>query len=99
MVKYLQPIWGTQAENDLKEIYLFYAEENENYALKIIDEITISAETIYFAEQYQKDEILGLPYRRFFVKHWKIVYKPNNDSIMIFRVFDTRQNPRSILKL
>jgi len=57
----------------------------------------IFAESIIFAEQFQEDEILGLPYRRFFVKHWKIVYKPNNDTISIFRVFDTRQNPKSIL--
>ena len=97
MVKRTQPIWGTKAENDLKEIYGFYSDENEDYAKRIIESIVKNAESIIFAEQFQEDEILGLPYRRFFVKHWKIVYKPNNDTISIFRVFDTRQNPKSIL--
>ena len=99
MVKKIEPIWGINAQNDLKGIYNFYADENEDYALRIIDSIIKSAENIVFPEQYQEDEILGLPYRRFFLKHWKVVYKPNNNSIMVFRVFDTRQNPESILKL
>jgi len=97
VVKHIQPIWGTKAENDLKEIYRFYADENLEYANRIIDKIVESANSIVFPEQYQKDEILGLPYRRFFVKHWKIVYKPNKDTVSIFRIFDTRQNPISIL--
>ncbi len=68
MVAYIKPIWGTRAENDLREIYRFYADENEEYAHRIIENIVKNAASIVFAEQYQEDETLGLPYRRFFCK-------------------------------
>jgi len=55
-----------------------------------------SPKKVIFDNQYQEDEILGHPYRRLFIKHWRIVYLAGNNSIIILRVFDTRQNPKKL---
>lgn len=93
-----QVIWSLDAEKDLKNIYLFCSKTDINYANKIILEILESPKNILFDNQYQEDEFLNLPYRRFFIKHWRIVYKVNDNTITILRVFDTRQNPKKIKK-
>ena len=89
-------IWSIQAEKDLKKVYDFYAQESETLANKIITQIIESPKSIVYGKQYQVDEFLGLPFHRFFVNHWRMVYKSNNDTITIFRVFDTRQSPKKL---
>jgi len=96
MVSKIQIIWGHRAKNDLKDIHLFYAAKSKKAAGKVIDSIIKAAESIMFAEQYQVDEFLGNPYRRLIVKHCKIVYRFKNNTIVIFRVFDTRQHPSKL---
>jgi len=96
MVSKIQIIWGERAKNDMKDIHLFYASKSKRAAVKVIDSIIKAAESIMFSEQYQVDEFLGEPYRRLIVKHCKIVYRFKNNSIIIFRVFDTRQHPSKL---
>jgi len=96
MVSNIQIIWGNRAKNDLKDIHLFYAAKSNKDAGEMIDSIIKAAESIVFAEQYRVDEFLGNPYRRLIVKHCKIVYRLKNNTIVIFRVFDTRQNPSKL---
>ena len=92
----MQIIWSLDAEKDLKKVYQFCLKQDTNYANKIILEIIESPKSVLFENQYQEDEFLGLPYRRFFVKHWRIVYKTKNNSLIILRVFDTRKNPKKL---
>lgn len=96
MVKSIQITWSLDAEKDLKKVYRFCAKQDVNYANKIILEIIESPKSVLFENQYQEDEFLGLPYRRFFVKHWRVVYKVKSNSITILRVFDTRQSPEKL---
>ena len=95
MVKKIQAVWSSKADSDLKTIYDNHSDKA--FIKRTIKTIVANADELVFAEQYQEDEILGLPYRRFFYKHWKIVYKPKNNFIQIFRVFDTRKDPNAIL--
>lgn len=96
MVDSIQIIWSLDAEKDLKKVYKFCARQDTEYANKIILEIVESPKNILFQNQHQEDEFLKLPYRRYFVKHWRVVYKVKNESITILRVFDTRQNPKKL---
>ena len=96
MVTTIPTIWSTKAENDLKAIYHFYSESNINFAEKIINLIISSTESILFEKQYQIDEFLGHPYRRFFIKHWRVIYRSKNNTIIIIRIFDTRKNPTTL---
>jgi plasmid stabilization system protein ParE len=93
VVKPTQIIWSYRAEKDLKSVYDFYAQHSEELADKIIAQIVSSPNGIIYEKQYQEDEFLGSPYRRYFVNHWRVVYKSNNDTVTILRVFDTRQSP------
>lgn len=94
MVKKIQAIWGSKAKSDLQTIYKRHSDKE--YIRKTISTIVANSKQIVFSEQYQEDEILGLPYRRFFYKHWRIVYKPKNNIVQIFRVFDARQDPKDL---
>jgi len=91
----IQPIWEDDVKADLKRIYDF----NKNifsveFARKIRDEIYKAVGEIVYLEQWQQDEILGEPYRRMIVRHYKIVYRiKDQQTIYILMIFDTRQDP------
>lgn len=90
-------IWSSDAKKDLKNIYAFYFNQSKSYADKSIDKIFNAINQIVFAGQYQEDEILGLPFRRLFVNHVKIVYEVSDNTITIYGLFDTRKAPNSFL--
>lgn len=92
----MQIIWSAQAQEDLKTIYQFCKKQDQLYADRIIEQIIKSPENIIYQKQYQTDEFLGLPYRRLFIKHWRIVYKSKGNIITVLKVFDTRQNPSKL---
>lgn len=87
-------VWDNNAKEDLKIIYTF---NKKNFSLKfakeIRDKIYKAVGGIVFLEQWQKDEILGDPYRRIIVSHYKICYLVKNEKVYILLVFDTRQDP------
>lgn len=97
----LQIIWSEKAISDLKIIYDWILEisGSEETTKRIRTKIIKKSKRIIFPEQYQIDEILGKPYRRMFVNHYKIVYKSENENIIqILKIFDTLQNPQKIKK-
>ncbi len=97
-MKDIQIIWSSDSKKDLKNIHQFYSDKNIQAANMIILSITTAVESIVFAEQYQVDEILGTPYRRLIVRHCKVVYTVKKNTIIVFSVFDTRQNPNKLKK-
>ncbi|WP_396166492.1 type II toxin-antitoxin system RelE/ParE family toxin [Flavobacterium sp.] len=94
----LNVIWTFEAEKDLDEIYEFYLQVSDKIALKIISEIILETDKIVFLEEFQVDEI-NSNYRRIFVRHFKIVYRVVTNEIVIFGVFDSRQNPEKLRKM
>lgn len=89
-------VWSEEAIIDLKHIYHWLIEVTEsiNLAKKVRRKLIQRTKELIFPQQYQADEILGEPYRRLIVGHYKIVYKAiQNDQILILRIFDTRSNP------
>ena len=89
----LQVRWSDKSREDITHIYAFYAEKSKAAADRILLEIVQMAEGIRFAEQYQQDEY-NAAYRRMIVRHYKILYRVEADTVFIAHVFDTRQNPR-----
>jgi len=87
--------WKPSAVKDLKFIHQFYSEKSKSAADKVVHTIVSSVEEIIFSRQYQVDDILGEPYRRIIVGHYKVVYELTNKGIVILRIFDTRKNPKS----
>jgi plasmid stabilization system protein ParE len=87
--------WKPSAVKDLKFIHQFYSKKSKTAADKIVQAIISSVEEISFSKQYQVDDILGEPYRRIIVGHYKAVYELINKGIVVLRIFDTRKNPKS----
>ena len=94
----LNVVWTFEAENDLDDIYEFYLQVSHKIALKIISEIILETDKIIFLEEFQVDEI-NSKYRRIIVRHFKILYRVVSNEIVIFGVFDSRQNPEKLIKM
>ena len=94
----LNVVWTFEAENDLDDIYEFYLQVSDEIALKIISEIILETDKIVFLEEFQVDEI-NSKYRRIIVRHFKILYRVVSNEIVIFGVFDSRQNPEKLIKM
>ena len=94
----LNVIWTFETEKDLDEIYEFYLQVSDKIALKIISEIILETDKIIFLEEFQVDEI-NSKYRRIIVRHFKILYRVVSNEIVIFAVFDSRQNPEKLIKM
>lgn len=94
----LNVVWTFEAENDLDDIYEFYLQVSDKIALKIISEIILETDKIVFLEEFQVDEI-NSKYRRIIVRHFKILYRVVSNEIVIFGVFDSRQNPEKLIKM
>ena len=94
----LNVVWTFEAENDLDDIYEFYLQVSDEIALKIISEIILETDKIVFLEEFQVDEI-NSKYRRIIVRHFKILYRVVSNEIVIFAVFDSRQNPEKLIKM
>jgi addiction module RelE/StbE family toxin len=85
-------IWTNTAKNQLKEIYQYYKKITPQGATKVKNDILKASRELVFIKQYQQDEIEP-EFRRIIVRHYKLIYTIENQTIYILRIFDTRQNP------
>lgn len=90
-------IWTNSAKLDLKLIYEFYkyVKKTPQGAKNVKDDILTAAKSITFTEQYQKDNI-NPNYRRVVIRHFKLLYKTQDDVVIIMRVFRTQQDPNKL---
>lgn len=90
--KEIKILWSNRAVKSLETIYDFYFELSEQGAENIRKDILKTVSNLLYVEQYQIDEI-NIEYRRMVVRHYKIIYKVTEKSILILNIFDTRQDP------
>lgn len=98
MEKVNKVLWTKNTIDSLEKIYNFHRHKSEISALRIIDEILETADSISIAKQYQVDDI-NPNYRRMIVGHHKVLYKEENNTVWIAHVVDSRQSPKGIAKL
>jgi len=90
--------WTTQAKNDLKNIYEFWKKKSVQGAKNVRSDILKSPKTIYYAKQYQIDDI-NPNYRRIVVRtHYKVLYREIKNSIYIMGIISTHQSPDVLKK-
>ena len=86
-------IWTFQARQDLKDIYEFWKKKSIQGAENVRSDILKSNKTIYYAKQYQVDDI-NPKYRRIVVRtYYKVLYKESKNTIYIMGVLGTQQSP------
>lgn len=93
--------WSEDSVEDLNFIFERVKKKtvSEELAKNVVDDIYDTGVSISFVEQYQIDEILGKPYRRMVVRHFKLIYRAITEKhIRIIQVFDTHQSPLKLRK-
>jgi plasmid stabilization system protein ParE len=102
MTKKFDIIWAHVAENDLKEIIEYIAEDSPAHALKILQKIKQQATRLYtlpergrIVPELQEHGIFL--YRELIVPPWRIMYRISEMNVYILSVLDSRQNVEDIL--
>ncbi len=93
--------WSEDSVEDLNFIFERIKKKtvSEELAKNVVNDIYETGVSISFVEQYQIDEVLGKPYRRMVVRHFKLIYRAiTKKHIRIIQVFDTYQNPLKLRK-
>jgi len=95
-------IWSYIAENDLKNIVEYIAEDSPPNALKIFNRIKQKASSLYtFPERGRIVPELReqgiLQYRELVISPWRIQYRISEKRVLVLSVLDSRRNIEDIL--
>jgi addiction module RelE/StbE family toxin len=94
--------WSNVAENDLKSIVQYIAEDSPPNALKILNRIKNRASSLYtFPERGRivpelRDQGI-LQYRELIISPWRILYRISEKNVLVLSVLDSRRNIEDIL--
>lgn len=92
-------VWLEDACNDLEDIYLFQAQQNQRSAAKIHNQIYDTVEMLKtFPLSGKVDPLLNeensTVYRSLIARRrYKIVYKTDDERVYIIAIWDCRQDP------
>jgi len=94
--------WAGVAENDLKGIVEYIAEDSPANALKILKKIKQKTSSLYtlpergrVVPELQDQGILI--YRELIIPPWRIIYRISEMKVYVLSVLDARQNVEDIL--
>ncbi len=94
--------WATVADEDLKNIVLYIAEDSPPNARSIFEKIKEQTSNLaHFPERGRtvpelQDQGIFL-YRELIVTPWRIIYRVSDKKVYILSVIDSRQNVEDIL--
>ena len=94
--------WASVAEDDLKSIILYIAEDSQTNARSIFEKIREKASGLMqFPERGRtvpelQDQGIFL-YRDLIVAPWRIIYRISDKKVYVLSVLDSRQNIEDIL--
>ena len=95
-------VWSIIAENDLKNIIEYIADDSPPNALKIFKRIKQKASSLYtFPERGRivpelRDQGI-LQYRELVISPWRILYRISDKSVFVLSVLDSRRNIEDLL--
>ena len=95
-------VWSIIAENDLKNIIEYIADDSPPNALKIFKRIKQKASNLYtFPERGRivpelRDQGI-LQYRELVISPWRILYRISDKSVFVLSVLDSRRNIEDLL--
>ena len=102
MNKEYEALWSNVAENDLKKIIEYIADDSHSIARKIFKNIKHSASSHYtFPERCRivpelRDQGI-LQYRELIIPPWRILFRISGKNVYVLSVFDSRRNIEDIL--
>ena len=102
MTKSFKVHWAGIAEEDLRDIVLYIAEDSPTNARAVFEEIKEKASSLtLFPERSRtvpelQDQGISL-YRELIPAPWRIIYRIEGKKVYILSVLDSRQNVEDIL--
>jgi plasmid stabilization system protein ParE len=102
MNKKYHVVWSNIAENDLKNIIEYIADDSPPNALKIFKSIKQKASSLYTLPERGRivpelrDQGI-LQYRELVISPWRILYRISEKSVFVLSVLDSRRNIEDIL--
>ncbi len=94
----MKVIWRKKASDELEAIYNYIKTESEQNALAVFNWIyDLCNSLVVFPEKFPTEPSINNPDVRFAVVwNYKIIYAIHKNSIVILRIFSTRQNPKKL---
>lgn len=95
-------IWSHVAENDLKNIIDYVAEDSPVNASNVFKKIRQKASSLYILPergrivQELRDHGI-LQYRELIISPWRVIYRISGKSVYVLSILDSRQNIEDIL--
>ena len=102
MSKKYKVIWADIAENDLKNIIEYIADDSLYNAQKVFEKIKEKASSLHFLPDRGrlvpelKDQGI-LQYRELIHSPWRIIYRTSENKVYVLSVLDARRNIEDIL--
>ena len=102
MKKKYDVVWSNVAENDLRNIVEYIADDSPPDALKVFKRIKQKASSLYTLPERGRivpelrDQGI-LQYRELVIPPWRILYRVSEKSILVLSVLDSRRNIEDIL--
>lgn len=95
-------IWANVAENDLKNIIAYIAEDSPQNALHILNKIRQEASHLYALPErcriVPELQVQGIvQYRELIISPWRLIYRIFERKVYVLSVIDSRQNVEDIL--
>lgn len=93
-------VWRKKASNELASIYKYIEMESPQNALIVFNAIfDLTNSLVVFPYKFPKEPVFSSDNIRCAVVFtYKIVYAIEKDTILILRVFNTKQNPKKLKK-
>ena len=95
-------VWSNIAENDLKNIIEYIADDSPPNALKVFKRIKQKASSLYTIPERGRvvpelrDQGI-LQYRELVISPWRIMYRISEKTVFVLSVLDSRRNIEDIL--
>jgi len=95
-------VWSDVAENDLRNIVEYIADDSPHNALKLFKRIKQEASSLYTLPERGRivPELRDhgiLQYREIIISPWRILYRISEKSVLVLSVLDSRRNIEDIL--
>jgi len=95
-------LWSDVAENDLRNIVEYIADDSPHNALKLFKRIKQKASSLYALPERGRivPELRNhgiLQYREIIISPWRILYRISEKSVLVLSVLDSRRNIEDIL--
>ncbi len=95
-------IWSLVAENDLRNIIDYVAEDSPVNASNVFKKISQKASSLYILPERGRivpelrDQGI-LQYRELIISPWRVIYRISGKSVYVLSILDSRQNIEDIL--